>query len=82
MNSPFSKKFKLLKLVYDKIEYLKQPKELYFQVSVLFGLEVFSIQSNFITGDIAPRLNTFIIGTLLKFLGMVEVAPANNYQFF
>ena len=45
-------------------------------------LDVFAIQLNFITGSIAGRLDTFIVGPFLKFLGMVEVVYANNHQLF
>ena len=58
----------------------KWPKELCLQLLVLFGLDIFTIQPNFITEKIAPRLDAFIMGPFLEFLGMVEVFSANNYQ--
>ena len=56
------------------------PKELCLQLLVLFGLDVFAVQSNFITGGIASRLDAFIVGPFLKFLSVVEVFSANNHQ--
>ena len=61
------------------MEDLEWPKELCFQLPVSFGLDVFAIQPNFITRSIAPRLDAFIVGPFLKFLGMVEVLFANNH---
>ena len=56
------------------------PKELCLQLPVSFGLDVFAIQPKFITGGIAPRLDAFIVGPFLEFLGMVEVLSTNDYQ--
>ena len=47
----------------------------------MFGLDVFSIQLYFVTGSIAFRLNAFIMGPLLKFLGIVEIFLTSDYQF-
>ena len=58
----------------------KRSKELRLQLPVSFGLDVFAVQPNFITGGIAPRLDAFIVGLLLTFLGMVEVLLANDHQ--
>ena len=48
----------------------------------MFSLDLFIIQLYFLIWSIASKLNTFIIGLLLKFLGMIEVFPTNDYQFF
>ena len=61
---------------------LKRFKELCLQLPVLFGLDVFAIQPNFIIGDIASRLNAFIMSLLLKFLSVVQIFLANNYWLF
>ena len=55
-------------------------KDFYFQISVLFGFNVFTIQSYFVIESIASRLNAFIMGPLLKFLSVMKVLLANNYQ--
>ena len=62
------------------MKHFKQSKKLCLQLPVLFGLDVFAIQPNFITGGIAPRLDAFIIGSLLEFLGIVEILTSNNHQ--
>ena len=51
----------------------KRFEELRLQLPVLFGLDMFDVQPNFITGGMAPRLDAFIMGPFLKFLGMVEI---------
>ena len=51
----------------------KKFEELCLQFLVLFGLDIFTVQPNFIIGDIVSRLDAFIVGPFSKFLGMVEV---------
>ena len=46
----------------------------------MFGLDIIAIQSNFIAKGVASRLDSLIVSLFLKFLGMVEVFLANNYQ--
>ena len=48
----------------------------------MLGLDVFAIQPNFLTGDIVPRFDSFVVSLFLKFLSMVEVFLANNNQLF
>ena len=81
MNSPFSRKLYLVSLFPDRMEDLEWPKKLCLQLLILFNLNVFAIQPNIITGGIASRLDAFIVGPFLKFLGMVEVLSTNNHQF-
>ena len=59
---------------------LEWSKELRFQLPISFCLDVFTIQPYLVTEGIASRLNAFIVGSLLKFLSVVEVFSANNYQ--
>ena len=80
MNSPFLRKFSLVYLFPDKIEHSERPKELCFQLPVTLGLDVFAIQSNFLAGGVASRFDSFIMGSFLKFLGMMEIFSANNHQ--
>ena len=63
------------------MEHPERSKELCLQLPVTLGLDIFAIQSYFVIGDIASRLNAFVVGLLLKFLGMVEVLSANKHQF-
>ena len=51
----------------------KRSEELCLQLPVLFGLDIFAVQPNFITGGIASRLDAFIVGLFLKFLDMMEI---------
>lgn len=46
---------------------------------MLLDFEVFAIQLDFDIQNIAMRLNHFIIGLFLKFIGIVEVLLANNH---
>ena len=64
------------------MEDLKRSKKHCIQLLILFGFDIFNIQPNFITKSIVFRLNTFIIGLLLKFLDMVLIFFINNHQFF
>ena len=63
------------------MEHPEQSKELCLKLPVTLGLDVFAVQPYFVTEDIASRLNAFVMGSLLKFLGMVEVLLANKHQF-
>lgn len=58
---------------------MKRSKKHYFQLLFLFGIDVFSIQLNFITRDIAFKFDAFIGGALLKLLDTVKIFLTNNY---
>ena len=62
------------------MEHPERFKELCFQLPVTLGLDVFAVQPYFVTGGITSRLNAFVVGSLLKFLGMVEVLLAKKHQ--
>ena len=62
------------------MEHPEWSKKLCLQLPVLLGLDIFAVQPYFVTGGIASRLNAFVVGSLLMFLGMVEVLSANKYQ--
>ena len=55
-------------------------EELGFKLSVVFGFDVFAIEPNFVSGNVASRLNAFIVSLLLKLLSMMEVLLANRHQ--
>ena len=59
---------------------LKRFKKLGFYFLVLFGLDIFDIQPNFIIARIASRLDAFIISLLLKLLSVLGVFVANGHQ--
>ena len=46
---------------------------------ILFGFDIFIIQPNFITGNIASRLGAFVVTLFLKFLNTIEVFLVNSY---
>ncbi len=56
-------------------------KELGLKLAILFGFNVFAIQPNFITKNIALGLHNFVIGLFLKLLSMVEVISIYNHLF-
>ena len=55
------------------MEHSEWPKEHCLQLAVPLGLNELAIQPNLLAGDVALRLDSLIVGSLLKFLGMVEV---------
>ena len=61
------------------MEHPKRPKEFGFQLPITLGLDIFAVQPNFLVKNIAPRFNSFIVSSFLKFLGMLEVFLANNH---
>ena len=63
------------------MEHPEQPKKLCLQLPVIFGLDVFIVQPNFLAGGIASKFDPLIVNLFLKFLGIVEVFLANNHQF-
>ena len=81
MDSPFFRKLQLICLFSDRMEDSEWPKKLCFQIPVVFGLDIFAVQPNFLAGGVASRFDSFIVSLFLKFLGMVEVFSANNHQF-
>ena len=81
MDSPFLRKLQLVCLFSDRMEDSERPKELCFQLSVVFGLDIFAVQPNFLVGGVASRFNSLIVSSFLRFLGMVEVFSVNNDQF-
>ena len=81
MDSPLLRELQLVCLFPDRMEDSERPKELCLQLPVAFGLDIFAVQPNFLAGGIAPRFDSFIVSSFLKFLGIVEVFSANNHQF-
>ena len=62
------------------MEYPERPKKLCLQLPVTLSLDIFAVQPNFLAGGVAPRFYFLIMSALLKFLSMVEIFSANNYQ--
>ena len=59
---------------------LKKTQELYFELAILYGIEVFAIQPDFVARDVALCLSFFIVRLLLKLLYMMEVLLADGHQ--
>ena len=79
MDSLLFRKLQLVRLLLDKMKHLEQPKELCLQLPVPFGLDIFAVQPNFLVKCVTPRLDSLILSLFLRFLGMVEIFPANNH---
>ena len=80
MDSPLLRKLQLVRLLSDRMEHLERAKELYFQLPIAFGHDIFAVQPNFLAGGVAPRFDSFIVSLFLQFLGMVEIFSANKHQ--
>ena len=80
MNFPLLRKLQLVCLFSDRMEHSERPKEFCLQLPFAFGLDIFAVQPNFLTESIASRLDSLIVSSFLKFLGMVEIFLANNHQ--
>ena len=71
MNSLLFWQFKFIGMVTNRMQDLKRPKQFHFQIPIVFGFDIFAIQPNFFAGSITSRLNSFIIGLFLQFLGIL-----------
>ena len=58
----------------------EQPKELCLQILVALSLNIFAVEPNFLAESSAPKFDFLIVSLFLKFLGMIKVFLANNYQ--
>lgn len=61
---------------------LKEIKKLGLDIAILFGPNVFIVESKFIIKSIALRLYRLIVGLLLKLLSMMKFFSIYNHQFF
>ena len=80
MDSPLLREFQLVCLFPDRMEDSERPKEFCLQLPVAFGLDIFTVQPNFLAGSVALRFDSLIVSSFLKLLGMVEIFSANNHQ--
>ena len=62
------------------MEHLEWPKKLCLQLAVPLDLDELAIQLNLLAGGVALRLDFLIVGSFLKFLGMVEVLETYDHQ--
>ena len=65
MDSPLLRKLQLVRLLPDRIEHPERAKELCLQLSVTFGLDIFTVQPNFLAGGVVPRFDSFIVSLFL-----------------
>ena len=59
---------------------MKKTEKLGFQLTIPLSFEMLAIQPDLIAWGVASWLNTFIVSLLLKFLGVLKVLLANDYQ--
>ena len=64
----------------NRVDYSEWPRKLYLQLAVPLGLDELAIQPNLLVGGVAPRFDSLIVGSLLKFLGMMEDLAAYDHQ--
>ena len=60
---------------------MKKSEELGLKFAILFGLDIFAIQPNFVARSVALELYSLVVGLFLKLLSMVEVVPTHSHQF-
>lgn len=60
-------------ILYYWIEYLKKAKEFNLKLSISFDLDIFTVQPNFVAKNIAFRLDSLIMSSFLRLLGMIEI---------
>ena len=77
MNSLFFWKFEFVGLFVNWIQNLKKIEKFGFKLLILFDFDIFVVQPNFVTKNIAFRLCAFITSLFLKFLDMMKVFTAN-----
>ena len=59
---------------------LEKTEKLGFQLVIPLGSKVLATQPDFVAQGIASRLDSLIVGLLLKFLGVVEILLANGHE--
>ena len=71
MNPPSFRQFEFRGLATHWLQNSKRPKELRLQLPIAFGFDIFAVQSNLFAGSITSRLNSFIVSSFLRFLGVL-----------
>ena len=59
---------------------MKRTRKLGFQLAIPLNSEVLATQPNLVAWGIVLRLDSLIVGLLLKFLGVVEILLANGHE--
>ena len=81
MNSPLLWQLKFIGLTPYWMQYSKRSEELGLKFPIPFGLDVFVIESNFVTRGVAVGLYSLVVGLFLKLLSIVKVLSIHNHQF-
>ena len=71
MDLPLFRQFKFVGLATYWVQNSKKPKELRFQLPIIFDFDIFAIQPNFFAKSVTSRLSSFIVCSFLQFLGML-----------
>ena len=72
--------FEFVGLVIYQIQNLKRPKELHVQLLNTFDLNIFAVQPNFLVGKVTSGLNSFIVGSFLQFLDVLQIFSICSYK--
>ena len=59
---------------------MKKIEKLGFQLAIPLSFEVFATQLDLVAQSIALKLDSLIMGSLLKFLGMIKILLANGHK--
>ena len=65
MDPQLFRQFEFVGLTTYRVPNLKRHKELYLQIPIAFGFDIFAIQLNFLIGSITSRLGSFIMSLFL-----------------
>ena len=80
MKLPLFQQFKFVGLATYQMQDSKNPKKLRLQLLLVFSFDIFTIQPNFLTENVTFRLSSFIIGSFLQFLSVLQVFSIYNYK--
>ena len=80
MDPPSFRQFEFIDLVTHQVQNSKRPKELCFQLLIAFGFDIFVVQPNLLTESVTFRLSSFIIGSFLQFLSVLQVFSTCSYK--
>ena len=59
---------------------MKKTKKLGFQLTISLNSKELATQPDLVTQGIALKLDSFIMGLLLKFLGVIEILLVNGHE--
>ena len=74
------RQFKFIGLATHRVQNLKSLKELRLQLPIAFDFDIFAVQPNFLTRSVTFRLNSFIVGSFLQLLGLLQVLSLYSHE--